>query len=157
MKDAEMLFIELLSNQLKKIQGNQRLQYDDLKRITKYIDSSIFDRSHCCLWTGYITNANSNNKGTYINFYFMNKKVALHRLLYINYIGPLNKDEYLKFSCDNKGRCCNIYHMNKFRYQKTNEDTKVKEKRIKEVKSKNIQIVHKEDKNNMDKLIINFD
>ena len=45
MKDAEMLFIELLNNQLKKIQGNQRLQYDDLKRITKCIDSSIFDRA----------------------------------------------------------------------------------------------------------------
>ncbi len=157
MKDAETLFIELLSNQVKNIPCNQRLQYDDLKRITKYIDSSIFDENLCCLWTGYITNAKSNNKGTYINFYFRKKKVALHRLLYINYIGSLSKDEYLKFSCDNKGKCCNIHHMNKFRYQKVTEDTPVKEKKTRVVKTQNVHIVRKDDKDNTDKLIIVFD
>ena len=54
--------------------------------------------------------------GTYVNFYFRKKKVALHRLLYINFIGHLDDDEYLKFNCENKGKCCNVHHMNKFKY-----------------------------------------
>ena len=59
---------------------------------------------------------NNMHKGTYINFYFKNKKVALHRLLYSNYVSPLTIHEYLKFSCENKGVCCNVTHYKKYKY-----------------------------------------
>ena len=39
--------------------------------------------------------------------------MSLHRILYLNYIDDLNKNEYLKFNCPNKGICCNINHFNK--------------------------------------------
>lgn len=112
------MFKELIQKQRKNIPNDKKLQLNDLKRICKYIDTSIFNKTMCCVWSGYITNKNNATKGTYINFYFRKKKVALHRLLYYNFIDDLNTDEYLKFNCDNKGMCCNIYHLKKFKYQK---------------------------------------
>lgn len=57
-------------------------------------------------------------------------KAALHRLLYSNFVDHLSEDEYLKFTCDNKGKCCNIYHMKKFKYtkpiKKTNSASNIK-------------------------------
>jgi hypothetical protein len=86
------------------------------------------------VWDGYITNSKNTRKGTYINFFFRNKKVALHRLLYENFIGALNDDYYLKFSCDDnetKGKCCNTNHMIKYKYNLYEEscvDTKIEVK-----------------------------
>lgn len=117
-KDSNKLLQELLTRQIRGVPADKKLQYSDLKRICKYIDTSIFSEDECCLWKGYITNMNNSNKGTYINFYFRNKKVALHRLLYLNFVEGLEQDEYLKFSCDNKGKCCNINHLKRFKYQK---------------------------------------
>lgn len=114
-------FKELLVHQLKNVPMQKKLQYNDIKRVSKYVSSSIFDENNCCIWTGYITNSKNKNKGTYINFYFKKKKIALHRLLYINFVGKLQNDEYLKFSCNNKGKCCNIHHMKKFKYNKTDK------------------------------------
>ena len=112
---------ELITCQLKNIKSDKKLQYNDLQRISKYINTSIFDQNNCSLWNGYITNYNS-KKGTYINFYFRNKKTALHRLLYINFVNELQDDEYLKFTCDNKGTCCNVNHMQKFKYNIDEEE-----------------------------------
>ena len=108
---------ELINKQIKNIKLSRRLLYKDLDRITKYIKSSIFDEK-CCLWQGYVTNSNKSNKGTYTNFFFRNKKVALHRLLYENFVGELGDAYYLKFSCpdENRGKCCNIHHMIKYKY-----------------------------------------
>lgn len=117
MKNSELLN-DMLKKQLKNIPHDKKLKYDDLKRLCKYVNGNIFDETNCCLWTGYITNINNESKGIYINFYFRGKKAALHRLLYINFVGNLTDDEYLKFSCDNKGKCCDIAHLNKFRYVK---------------------------------------
>ena len=81
-----------------------------MKRICKNLKKSIFNKDdNCALWNGYITN-NKNGK-QYINFYFKKKKVALHRLLYMNYIGYVNSNEYLKLSCKNCGKCCSINHI----------------------------------------------
>src|SRR5438552_8441922 len=117
MKTSEFLS-ELLIKQLKSVPNDKKLKYNDLKRLCKYLDSNIFDENKCCLWTGYITNINNISKGIYINFYFRGAKYALHRLLYINFVGELLDDEYLKFSCENKGKCCNISHLRKFKYSK---------------------------------------
>ena len=102
------ILIELLENQKKNLSYNKKLSYNDLKRISKHLPSSIFS-DECCLWNGYILNS----KNMYINFYFNKKKHALHRLLYINYIDNIDDSEYIKFTCNNKGICCNINHMHK--------------------------------------------
>lgn len=112
------LLKELLSKQLKNVPKDKKLQYIDLKKICKHINSSMFDKNNCCIWSGYVTNTNNSNKGVYINFYFKKKKVALHRLIYINFIGQLSDEEYLRFTCVNKGKCCNVYHLKKFKYHK---------------------------------------
>jgi len=126
-----------------------------MKRICKYIDTSIFDKEMCCIWSGYITNMNNSNKGTYVNFYFRNKKVALHRLLYSNFVAPLDSSEYLKFNCENKGICCNINHYEKYKYSKNYGITK-KEPKKNEPKKEipDISITTGDDEN---KLIIDFD
>ena len=98
---------ELMKKQLDNVPEEYKLSESDLKRILKYINTSLFDENECCLWKGYITN----NKGLYINFYFKKKKVALHRLLYLNFIGDLYDNNYLTYTCKNKGICCNLNHI----------------------------------------------
>ncbi|AYV75927.1 MAG: hypothetical protein Terrestrivirus3_196 [Terrestrivirus sp.] len=119
--NTETIFRELVNKQIRNIPTNKKLQLSDIKRISHKINKSIFDENVCSIWTGYITNTNNTSKGMYVNFYFRKKKVALHRLLYCNFVGDLGDDEYLKYNCVNKGKCCNIHHMNKFKYN-TNED-----------------------------------
>ena len=121
---------EMLEKQLKDITETKKLSYKDLIRILKYLNSSIFDDSLCSIWTGYVVN-DEDTKSSYINFYFKQKKVSLHRLLYINFVGPLLDNEYLKFKCRNRGRCCNINHlikMSKEEKDKEKEDKMKKEK-----------------------------
>jgi hypothetical protein len=174
---ARTLFDELVVNQLKVVPKNCRLQYDDLKRLSKYISTSIFDKNECSLWSGYITNVKHINKGNYVNFFFQKKKVALHRLLYVNFVDTLGKDEYLKFSCSNKGKCCNIHHFSKFKFfnckTKTeniaNDDKSSKTKRNSNKKTENnadesTPVFVKKDArcvsfetNKIDKLMISFD
>jgi len=110
----------LIEHQIRDVPSNWKLSINDIKRICKYIDTSIFHEEKCCLWNGYITNIHNSNKGTYVNFYFKNKKVPLHRLLYSNFVTPLDSSEYLKFNCENKGTCCNINHYEKYKYSKPN-------------------------------------
>ena len=107
------IFKELVSRQLKTIKPAKKLQYNDLKRISKHVNGSLFGNK-CCLWTNSITNIKNPYKGIYVNFYFNGKKRALHRLLYGNFIGNLKKGEYVKYICNNKGKCCNIRHLAKY-------------------------------------------
>jgi hypothetical protein len=117
------LLNELMTKQLKNITPSKRLRYKDLSRIAKHLDSSIFADEKCSFWTGYITNINNTKKGIYINFYFKQKKVALHRLLYANFVGSINHNEYLKFSCEHRGRCCNLNHLVKYTKVSTRVDS----------------------------------
>jgi len=129
------LLVTLLEKQRKDVPITKKLRYNDMKRLCKYIDSNIFDENICTLWNGYITNVENVNKGVYINFYFKGKKIALHRLLYTNFVGDLADDEYLKYSCENKGKCCNVAHLQKFKYTKTKEvKDKVKPQQPKQTK-----------------------
>lgn len=120
--DTNVLLNELVKNQRKKITMSKKLGFADMKRICKYINTSIFDKTNCSLWQGYITNNDHPEKGIYINFYFKGKKVALHRILYINYVDNLNNDEYLKYECDGLGKCCNVNHLKKFKYKRSDGD-----------------------------------
>ncbi|AEQ32595.1 hypothetical protein [Acanthamoeba polyphaga mimivirus] len=155
-KNSNEIFKELIKRQLPDVPSQWRLNINDIKRICKYIDTSIFDKNNCCLWNGYITNINNSNKGTYVNFYFRNKKVALHRLLYSNFVAPLNSSEYLKFNCDNKGICCNINHYEKYKYSKNNNGVTKKECKNKESK-KEIKEVTISGAHDSNELIVDFD
>lgn len=105
--NQNILFQELIQNQRKNILIEKKLNLSDLKRISTYLTKSIFS-NECSIWTGYITQFK--NDSYYINFYFNGKKVALHRLLYNNFLGDLDDSEYLKYNCENKGKCCNLNH-----------------------------------------------
>jgi hypothetical protein len=135
----------LMAKQIKNIPSSKKLQFTDLKRISKKLSGSIFDPNSCCLWTGYVTNINNISKGIYINFYFNGKKVALHRLLYINFIGELCDDEYIKFTCNHKGKCCNIYHLIKYKYNRAEQIEPVKEVKIATKKNKVVDVKQSSD------------
>ena len=144
--DNNVYLKELIRKQIRNVSNDKKLNYNDIKRISKFLSSSIFDMNNCCIWNGYITNEKNQSKGTYINFYFNKKKIALHRLLYINYVDDVNSNEYIKFSCTNKGKCCNVNHMKKYNYNKNFcedvQDNKINDKNC-------------ENKNNGDHISIN--
>lgn len=120
-KKYEELEREMILKQLPDVPLSKKLRFNDIARIVRHTNISIFDNDNCSLWTGYVTNRKHKNKGTYINFYFKGrKKVALHRLLYANFKGKLDKNDYIKFSCQHKGECCNVNHMVKFEYSVNN-------------------------------------
>ena len=151
--DQNELLSELLNKQIPNVPKEKKLSYIDLRRVCKFISTSIFDDNKCCVWNSYITNDNNKSKGSYINFYFRKKKAALHRLLYSNFVEELNNNEYLKFNCENKGKCCTISHLKKFKYNKiknsiTTETEKSKKKNT--ITKKNAFV-------NKEKLYISFD
>jgi len=153
---------EMTKKQIKNIDDDKTLSYRDMARIVKNINTSIFSPTSCCIWTGYVTNV-WNHKSTFINFYFKKKKVALHRLLFNNFVESILDTEYIKFSCNNRGRCCNILHFIKLSKDDINNENDnnnsdiIIEEEIEEEEqndNKNIQ-----PKNNLDPIafIINFD
>ena len=146
------IYLELIQKQRKDCKDSKKLNLSELKRISKNLDNSIFDENNCTIWTGYITNNNSEDKPSYINFYFRNKKIALHRLLYENYVDNLDKNQYLKYNCKNKGICCNINHIEVININ--NNEKKINEENIKLNKNDD-KGKSKEDKNV--NLIVNFD
>ena len=109
-KNINNILLLLIKNQRANIPFDKKLSYSDLKRISKYLNASIFNNDECVLWSGYITTIKHDETKSYINFYYNGKKFALHRLLYINYI--------------NKGKCCNINHFYKV---KNDNDISIKE------------------------------
>ena len=109
--------LQMLQLQKKGLPYKLRLDLDDIKRIVENINTSPFDNNECCIWNGYVTN--NNEKCKYINFYFKNIKIALHRLLYLNYVDNLDNKNYLKFTCKNKVICCNINHIIKCNLTRT--------------------------------------
>ena len=144
------IFTEMIKKQRKDIPENKKLSLHDIKRICKNLNQSIFT-DKCSLWSGYVTNKNKTNKGTYVNFYFRHKKVALHRLLYINYNNDLSDNEYLKYTCCNKGVCCNVNHLRKFKYNKKSNKPKVKKADVKKETEK------KPEKKVKKHLVVDFD
>ena len=103
---SQELFINLIKKQKNNIPnvGNySKLTFDDIKRLDKYIKGNIFNSYACCIYKGEL-------KKAYATISFKGKKVSVHRLLYHNYIDNITKDDYVYFSCYNKGACCNLNH-----------------------------------------------
>jgi hypothetical protein len=112
------LITEMIAKQRETRSVKYHLEKNDLSRICKNIDSSIFYSNECVLWKKFLTKSND-DKSCYINFYLRRSKFALHRLLYINFVGDLKSNQYLKYTCENPGQCCNISHFYKV---KENDD-----------------------------------
>jgi len=150
------LLIEMVNNQNQDIDSNKKLEIKDIHRICRNLTHSIFDESKCSIWQGYITKIQST--GTqYVNFFYKTKKCALHRLLYINYIGELNKNEYLRFKCSNKGICCNLSHIEKIQRKGLSKKTLDLNNGKKENENDTkIEIVESKTKDNKNKLMIIF-
>jgi len=110
------ILVELINNQIDDVDNEKKLDVKSLQRISRNVEDSLFG-DKCVFWQGYITYIQSTDVH-YINFFFNGKKHALHRLLYLNFIGNLEKNEYLKYKCDNKGKCCNINHILKINSKK---------------------------------------
>ena len=63
----KILLEELISKQKKYIQDVYLLNYRDLNRLVKHIETSIFS-NECCIWKGYIIQRNDK---FYINFFLL--------------------------------------------------------------------------------------
>jgi hypothetical protein len=137
--NKNILLTQLIKNQLQNVELDKKFTLSDMKRVVNNLPSSIFNDS-CCIWSGYITNLNKEDKKCYISFYHNNKKIALHRLLYINYIGKLEDNEYLKYTCENKGKCCCLNHINKLHIEHTDKNNVIEEQ-INIIKKTNNNIV----------------
>jgi hypothetical protein len=112
MVENSIILSSLIKNQRGHISLDKKLSFKDLNRISYNLTTNIFT-DECSIWNGYITNINSKKKNCYISFFFKNKKVSLHRLLFANYAEDINDNEYIKYICNNKGKCCTINHMKK--------------------------------------------
>ena len=106
----KILLEELISKQKKYIQDVYLLNYRDLNRLVKHIETSIFS-NECCIWKGYIIQRNDK---FYINFFYKGNKINLSRLLYHNFVGKLDDSEYIRNNCENGGKCCNVNHYIKY-------------------------------------------
>lgn len=95
---SSSIYRELVERQLSDVDEEYVLRPKDLERISKNLNNSIFGEE-CAPWS-----TNKNDK--YVNFYFRRKKIALHRILYINFVGPIDQTDYITFRCENKGLCC---------------------------------------------------
>ncbi len=120
---------ELINKQRKDVYYAKKLTYRDLNRIVKYVDKSLFGEE-CCIWKGYISCLGKDLNNFYINFFFKDKKVGLHRLLYSNYVGNIDNNEYVRFSCENIGKCCNINHFIKYSTNDNNDDEQIQENNL---------------------------
>merc|ERR1712196_198764 len=88
------ILVELINNQIDDVDNEKKLDVKSLQRISRNVEDSLFG-DKCVFWQGYITYIQSTDVH-YINFFFN---------------GNLEKNEYLKYKCDNKGKCCNINHI----------------------------------------------
>ena len=100
---------KLIKNQIEHVELKSKLFLSDLKRLTNNLSKDIFC-DECTLWEGPVLVANNKE---YISFFINGKKISLNRILYKNYIGNLHDNEYLKYTCVNKGRCCSLKHLYK--------------------------------------------
>lgn len=158
MSSKKTIMCEMINNQLKNVRPDKKLSYNDIKRIVKNIDSTIFGEE-CCMWNGYIANL-QDNKSAYINFYFREKKLALHRLLYYNYVGPIDHNEHIAFSCNNRGKCCTLRHLikNERDYTENEDEDEVEVQEEKEDENLNEEIYDEKNEHNLNnKKIINID
>lgn len=141
------LILKMKNRQLQNLDPEKKLTFSDIKRIANYLDNDIFTESKCCIWKGYISSTSKKpGKGNYVNFYFRHKKVPLQRIIYENFIDSISDEEFLKFKCENKGKCCNMNHVEKVKYSNTVLKKKELQKQKNLKKKKLLELKKKEEK-----------
>ena len=81
-----------------------KLSFEDLKRIDRASLGDVTSSRNCCLYIGETVS------NTYCTFSYKGKKTSIIRMLYHNFIGDIDPDAQIKYTCENKGRCCNLKH-----------------------------------------------
>jgi hypothetical protein len=145
MTENSIILSKLIKQQRTNIKLDKKLSFNDLNRISYNLPCDIFS-DDCCIWSGYVTNLKSKNKNCYISFFFKNKKVSLHRLLYLNYVEDIEDSEYIKYTCNNKGKCCTLNHMVKVFHEdddKNKNQEKINEEKISNEEKINESILKK--------------
>ena len=99
-----------LINFKKKDLNKFKLTNEQILKISNNLTSDIFNSNECVIWEKY---KKKESKTKYLNIKINNKKMALHRVIFINYIDDLKKNEYVKYTCCNKGICFNLKHLKK--------------------------------------------
>jgi hypothetical protein len=100
---------ELISHQLKDIPVD-RMGYGDLLRLSKRLQSSIFNSD--CVPFKVHQRSKKSKRLSYPVFFFNGERVALNRLLYKNFIGELISGEYLHCGCGHYNCLC-LSHLEK--------------------------------------------
>lgn len=101
----QQIFIKFLENQKQFIPSYQnygKMLFEDIQRIEKNIQKDIF-LDECTLYKGEIKNG-------FASISYKGKKVSVQRLLYHNYIGMIKRNQFIRYSCENKGICCTLKH-----------------------------------------------
>ncbi len=106
--NLHMRIDDMIPMQRANLNDSVRMDQRDMARVIRHANGDIFG-NECCLWNGYVTRSGTHS--SYINFWFKGKKTSLHRLLYNNFVGDLEDTAYLKYTCSNKGVCCNVNHI----------------------------------------------
>lgn len=98
---------EMIVKQLPNTMYN-KIQLKDIYNLAKYLDSSIFKKTGCTFARQYTT-----------SLYMNGKKRSTSRVLYNNYIEPINgRNHFIKHKCKNTN-CLNVNHMVLKRYKKS--------------------------------------
>lgn len=119
---------ELILIQRKDICISRKLRAIEIQKICKNIEGKIKGfKEKCCRWLGKCA-IKDNKRGKYISYFFNNKKVALHRLLFENFVRPLKENENLKFTCKNSNFCLNLDHLQPFIVNKKIKKPKTEKK-----------------------------
>jgi hypothetical protein len=100
---------DYINNIINNVPEQYKIDNHEVNRLTSHIEGDIFNSDECVLWNGYVTQSKSNS--VHVNYIIRGKKTSLSRLLYMNYVGKLEPNNYIKYNCSNPGICCNLKHM----------------------------------------------
>lgn len=112
--NEKKILAQLLIYQRSDVEKEYKLTLNLIIKVIKILGEktlgNLLDNNNKNCWIN--MDSVDNKKISCINFYINNKKIALHRLMYINFTDSLDKNSYLKHTCNNKN-CYNIYHLEK--------------------------------------------
>lgn len=119
---------ELVRNQLQDVDPARKLSLCDIERLAKFSDGkSYFDPLKCTPFQGYVNH--NRPRDVCIVFFHKRRKVALHRLLFENYVGPLNYFQYVRHTCGNRYSCVNVLHLKRIDYRNKKSPKKMSPKK----------------------------
>lgn len=112
--EVEIIATELLRHQLPQVVPiRYKMDETDMYRLARKLSGNPFHPVTCVYWNGRYANnkASRRHKGIHIKFFLNQTKFQLHRVMYANYVGEIDRNHYLKCKCCNpSGVCFNVNH-----------------------------------------------